>query len=212
MLGGPSIRFVSYLPSLNLDRTVQKNHSSVNLWQDFSVLGKCASWSWSTILHPNSLSWGSIWILEPDPWPCFYRMSCLSNEFSLATCNVTFHQKRASNLDDLFLTPGSGTSSAWNENLRPLLNTNIPLIIGKVGLRNHSWPLESRFIIRKGEKNSIFSQPSQMRILISNSIYIWITSLQIKSFILYKSVSWGRSSIFRRNMITDNHHRWTRFK
>ena len=33
----------------------------------------------------------------------------------------------------LFLTLGSGTSSARNENLRPLLNTNIPLISGKCG-------------------------------------------------------------------------------
>ena len=37
----------------------------------------------------------------------------------------------------LFLTLGSGTSSARNENLRPLLNINIPLISGKYGLRNH---------------------------------------------------------------------------
>ena len=37
----------------------------------------------------------------------------------------------------LFLTLGSGTSSAQNENLRPLLNTNMPLISGKYGLRNH---------------------------------------------------------------------------
>ena len=37
----------------------------------------------------------------------------------------------------LFLTLGSGTSSAQNENLRPLLNRNIPLISGKYGLRNH---------------------------------------------------------------------------
>ena len=35
----------------------------------------------------------------------------------------------------LFLTLGSGTSSARNENLRPLLNRNIPLISGKYGLR-----------------------------------------------------------------------------
>ena len=37
------------------------------------------------------------------------------------------------------------TSSAQNENLRPLLNRNIPLISGKYGLRNHFWPLESVF-------------------------------------------------------------------
>ena len=36
--------------------------------------------------------------------------------------------------NDLFLTLGLGTSSAWNENLRPLLNTNISLISGKYGL------------------------------------------------------------------------------
>ena len=39
--------------------------------------------------------------------------------------------------NDLFLTLGSGTSGAPNENLRPLLNTNIPLISEKDGLRNH---------------------------------------------------------------------------
>ena len=38
------------------------------------------------------------------------------------------------------------------ENLRPLLNTNIPLISGKYGLRNHFWPLESHFLMRKSEK------------------------------------------------------------
>ena len=36
-----------------------------------------------------------------------------------------------------FLTLGSGTSSARNENLRPPLNTNISLISGNYGLRNH---------------------------------------------------------------------------
>ena len=36
----------------------------------------------------------------------------------------------------LFLTLGSGTSTAGNENLRPLLNRNVPLISGKYGLRN----------------------------------------------------------------------------
>ena len=37
----------------------------------------------------------------------------------------------------LFLTLGSGTSGARNENLRPLFNTNIPPISGKSGLRTH---------------------------------------------------------------------------
>ena len=45
----------------------------------------------------------------------------------------------------IFLTLGSGTSSTRNKNLRPLFNRNIPLISGKYGLRNHFWPLESRF-------------------------------------------------------------------
>ena len=39
--------------------------------------------------------------------------------------------------NDLFLTLGSGTSSARNENLRPLLNTNTPLFSRRYGLRNH---------------------------------------------------------------------------
>ena len=50
----------------------------------------------------------------------------------------------------------SGTSSARNENQRPLFNRNIPLISGKYGLRNHFWPLESRFLMRKSEKKFFF--------------------------------------------------------
>ena len=53
-----------------------------------------------------------------------------------------------------YVSNGSGTSSAWNENLRPLLNRNISPISGKYGLRNHFWPLESGFLMRKSEKKS----------------------------------------------------------
>ena len=42
--------------------------------------------------------------------------------------------------------------SARNENLWPLLNTNIPRISGTYGLRNHFWPLESCFLMRKSKK------------------------------------------------------------
>ena len=42
---------------------------------------------------------------------------------------------------------GSGTSSARNKNLRPLLNTNISLIRGKYCFRKHCWLLDSRFLI-----------------------------------------------------------------
>ena len=58
--------------------------------------------------------------------------------------------------NDLFLILGSGTSSARNENLRPPLSTNKPLISGKYGLRNHFLPLESRFLMRKSEKKLDF--------------------------------------------------------
>ena len=61
--------------------------------------------------------------------------------------------------NDLFLISGLGTSNVRHKNLRPLLNTNIPLISGNYGLINHFWPLESRFLMWKNEKKSIFSQP-----------------------------------------------------
>ena len=60
--------------------------------------------------------------------------------------------------NSLFLTLGSGTSSARNENLRPHLNTNVPLISGKYCIRKHFWTLETRFLMRKSEKNSNFSK------------------------------------------------------
>ena len=76
--------------------------------------------------------------------------------------------------NDLFLTLGLGTSNARNENLRPLLNTNIPLISGNYVLRNHFWPLESCFLMRKNEKKSIFSKPPNLPIL-----SFWILNLHI---------------------------------
>ena len=69
--------------------------------------------------------------------------------------------------NDLFLTLGSGTSSAQNENQRPLLNSNLPLISGKYDPRNHFWPLEGRFLMRKSEIKGPNSKDSKMRILIS---------------------------------------------
>ena len=51
-----------------------------------------------------------------------------------------------------FLTLGSGTFSARNKNLSPLLNRNIPLISGHYGLRNHFWLRESGFLMKKIEK------------------------------------------------------------
>ena len=47
-----------------------------------------------------------------------------------------------------------------------LLNTNIPLISGICGLRNHFWPLESRFLMRKSEKKGRYSKRSWFPILI----------------------------------------------
>ena len=83
----------------------------------------------------------------------------------------------------LFLTLGSGTSSARNENLRPLLNTNIPLISGKYGFRNHFWPPESRFLMSKSEKNAFFSKPFNGPILIFwNLILYTFLCTKIKKF------------------------------
>ena len=78
--------------------------------------------------------------------------------------------------------PVPGTS-ARNENLRPLLNTNIPLISGKYGFRNHFWPPESRFLMSKSEKNAFFSKPFDGLILIFWNLILY-TSLctKIKRF------------------------------
>ena len=79
--------------------------------------------------------------------------------------------------NDLFLTLGLGTSNARNKNLRPLFYRNIPLISGKYGLRNHFWPLESRFLMRKIEKKIDFLRTlffPDFDPLASNSIYIFV--------------------------------------
>ena len=62
---------------------------------------------------------------------------------------------------DLFLN-----LDVLNEILRLLLNTNIPLISGKYGLKNHFWPLESGFFVRKSEKEGPNSKTSQMQMFL----------------------------------------------
>ena len=97
---------------------------------------------------------------------------CLSSNKNTRNIRIQVHILVSEN--DLFLTLGLGTSNARNENLRLLLNTNIPLISGNYGLRNHFWPLESRFLMRKNEKKSIFSKLPQCPIL-----SFWILNLHI---------------------------------
>ena len=83
-------------------------------------------------------------------WPCWTLLVFGSQQIQnfqgfLASCSQkkSYHNTFYYNIEhmnkilDLFLTLSSGTSSARNENLRPLLNTNIPLISGKYGFRNH---------------------------------------------------------------------------
>ena len=74
----------------------------------------------------------------------------------------------------LLLLTSSGTSSGRNENLKPLLNTNIPLIGGIYGHRNHFWPLESRFLMRKSEKKGPNSKSPDGRVLISWNLILYI--------------------------------------
>ena len=75
---------------------------------------------------------------------------------------VEVPKPRVSEWNYLFLTHGSGTSSGRNENRRPLLNTNIPLIRkygGKCGLRTtfDHWIVFSWGTMRKNR----FSQNSR---------------------------------------------------
>ena len=51
---------------------------------------------------------------------------------------------------------------SWNVQLLKLISLPIS---GKYGLRNHFWPLESRFLMRKKQKKSIFSKPPNLPIL-----------------------------------------------
>ena len=85
----------------------------------------------------------------------FSHFSSWENDFPVVKSGFWGHSEKKVLLvseNDLFLTLGLGTFSAWNENLRSLLNTNISLNNGKYGIRNHFWPLESRFFMRKSEK------------------------------------------------------------
>ena len=95
------------------------------------------------ILCRNLISWSKVHFLYP------------SHGFSngnIAYCVLQSWIFILVSENNLFLILGSGTSSARNENLRPLLNINIPLIRGRYGLRNHFWPLESCFLTRKSDK------------------------------------------------------------
>ena len=74
------------------------------------------------------------------------------------------HWERLSDLvseNDLFLTLRSSTS-------------------GKYGLRNHFLPLESRFLMRKSKRNSIFLKPPHQRIFIFWILNVHNIMCQIK--------------------------------
>ena len=109
------------------------------------------------ILQKLHFVWGRIWdILPQSPRRSIgiiRHLTKLLKVNSVNTCNSTFQcpSSQCSSLRDLFeqslsrflvsenglfLTPGSGTSSGRNKNLRTLLYTKIPLISGKYGLRN----------------------------------------------------------------------------
>ena len=116
-------------------------------------------------------------------WKVFWAKK--SAQLVITVCSTLHSDSHPPYKKDLFLTLDSGTSSAQNENLRPLLNTNIPLISGKYGLRNYFWPLESRFLMRKSEKKSIFSKPPNFLILSS-----WILNLHIIMCQFQKRSTW----------------------
>ena len=59
------------------------------------------------------------------------------------------------------------------KNLRPLLITNIPLISGKYGLRNHFWPPESLFLMRKSEKKG----PNSSTVIQWMNYFVWLHSI-----------------------------------
>ena len=62
-------------------------------------------------------------------------------------------------------------------------------------LRNHFWPLESRFLMRKSEKNSIFSKPYNGRILISwNPILYTFLCTKIKRYTMNNIFSFDACS------------------
>ena len=125
----------------------------------------------SLFLMRKPLSSGQKWFLRPY-FPLIRSMFVLRSglRFSFRALEVPESRVRKRPLSltkmTFSLALGSGTSIARNENLRPLLNTNIPLISGKYGLRNHFWPLESRFLMSNSEKNAFFSKSFHGPILI----------------------------------------------
>ena len=108
------------------------------------IVNKCVN----LLLEGSTLAWS--YDLSHGSWTCNKRKKMFVLNFFML---VHKNEYKIRFQEILFLTLGSGTSSARKENLRPLLNTNIPLISGKYSLRNHFWPLESRFLMRKSEKN-----------------------------------------------------------
>ena len=87
----------------------------------------------SLLLMRKRLSGGQKWFLKPY-FPLIRGMFVFRSgiRFSFRALEVVVVGESG-----LFLTLGSSTSRARNKFLRQLLTTNIPLISGKYGLRNH---------------------------------------------------------------------------
>ena len=83
-----------------------------------------------TFPHEKRLSSGQKWFLRP-------YLPLIRGMFVMRSGVRSYSEEKfiLVSENDLFLTLDLGTSSARNENLRPLLN--IPLTSGKYGLKNH---------------------------------------------------------------------------
>ena len=99
-------------------------------------------------LHEKRLSSGQKWFLRPyfplSRGMFVFRSGLRFSKFPKSRIDILLevillHWRQSFSaivLNDLFITLSSGTSSVRNENLRPLLDTHIPLISGKYFLRN----------------------------------------------------------------------------
>ena len=128
------------LPFLETQR--DQIHFSLLIVVTTLVEGILVAELWSQI---NCVSYWVYWVTRSGK--LLLEMCC----FNMGITQIVLETSE----NDLFLTLGSGASSARNKNLRPLLDRNIPLIRRKYGLRNHFWPLESGFLMRKSEKRAL---------------------------------------------------------
>ena len=166
------------------EKALRISNAQLQLLENFTQYraGRCTKWKGTNIQNAKnvvfiiSVLWGAqllIWFLR-------YARTLLAFYQCGLTCSAIDESSISlESIDESgpFLTLGLGTSSAWNENLRPLFNTNILPISGVLALGS--------------EEKCFFSTGRRQNILFFSLSGLFISVLRVPEEKLAVHNFWG---------------------